>query len=44
MEYRKLWLWFIVITVGSFSVLGYYEVEIYRQAPSRNAQMAAGDR
>ena len=33
MNYRKLWLCFIVIMVGSFSVLGYYGIEIYRQAP-----------
>lgn len=30
---RKLWLWFIAVMVISFGVLGYYGIEIYRQAP-----------
>ncbi len=30
---RKLWLWFIGVMVISFGVLGYYGIEIYRQAP-----------
>jgi len=33
MQYRKLWLTFAVVVVGSFAVLGYFGVEIYRQAP-----------
>lgn len=33
MKYTKLWIGFIVVIIGSFSVLGYYGVEIYRQAP-----------
>jgi nitric oxide reductase subunit B len=30
---RKLWLWFIAVIVISFSVLSYFGIEIYRQAP-----------
>ncbi|MCP4901127.1 MAG: nitric-oxide reductase large subunit [bacterium] len=33
MSYRKLWIAFILVIVGSFSVLGYYGAEIYRSAP-----------
>ena len=33
MEYKKLWLGFLVVMIGSFSVLGYFGAEIYRQAP-----------
>ncbi len=33
MKYTKLWLGFILVIVGSFAVLGYYGVEIYRKAP-----------
>ena len=33
MNYRRLWFGFIFVMVGSFSVLGYYGREIYRQAP-----------
>jgi len=32
-NYRRLWLGFIVVMVGSFSVLGFFGREIYRQAP-----------
>ncbi|MGD9489741.1 MAG: nitric-oxide reductase large subunit [Calditrichaceae bacterium] len=33
MNYKRLWLGFIAVIVFSFAVLGYYGVEIYRQAP-----------
>ncbi|WP_192822847.1 nitric-oxide reductase large subunit [Rufibacter sp. LB8] len=33
MRYKKLWLGFLAVIVGSFAVLGYYGSEIYRQAP-----------
>ena len=33
MRYRRLWVAFGLVTVGSFSVLGYYGFEIYREAP-----------
>jgi len=33
MRYKKLWIGFIAVIVGSFAVLGYYGVEIYRKAP-----------
>ncbi|WP_242920156.1 nitric-oxide reductase large subunit [Pontibacter liquoris] len=33
MKYKKLWIGFIVVIIGSFSVLGYFGSEIYRQAP-----------
>jgi nitric oxide reductase subunit B len=32
-QYIKLWLAFAIVMVISFAVLGYYGVEIYRQAP-----------
>ena len=33
MNYKKLWIGFTVVVVLSFAVLGYYGVEIYREAP-----------
>lgn len=33
MKYKKLWIGFVVVMVGSFAVLGYYGFEIYRAAP-----------
>ncbi|MCP4573971.1 MAG: nitric-oxide reductase large subunit [bacterium] len=33
MGYRKLWLTFAIVVVVSFSVLGFFGREIYRQAP-----------
>ena len=33
MGYRRLWLAFGLVLVGSFGVLGYFGTEIYRQAP-----------
>ena len=33
MEYRRLWIAFALVIVGSFAVLGYYGSEIYRDAP-----------
>jgi nitric oxide reductase subunit B len=33
MQYRRLWIGFIAVMVVSFSVLGYYGMEIYRLAP-----------
>ncbi|WP_114783709.1 nitric-oxide reductase large subunit [Botryobacter ruber] len=33
MKYRNLWFGFIAVIVGSFAVLGYYGIEIYREAP-----------
>ena len=33
MSYRRLWLAFAAVIVGSFAVLGYYGSEIYRLAP-----------
>jgi nitric oxide reductase subunit B len=32
-SYRKLWIWLIIVMSASFSVLGYFGREIYRQAP-----------
>lgn len=32
-SYRKLWVSLIIIITASFSVLGYFGIEIYRQAP-----------
>ncbi|WP_347160017.1 nitric-oxide reductase large subunit [Pontibacter chitinilyticus] len=33
MKYTKLWIGFLAVIIGSFSVLGYFGSEIYRQAP-----------
>ncbi|GIW82912.1 MAG: hypothetical protein KatS3mg105_4719 [Gemmatales bacterium] len=33
MGFRRLWIAFAAVIVGSFAVLGYYGGEIYRQAP-----------
>ncbi len=33
MRYAKLWLGLAVAVVGSFALLGYYGIEIYREAP-----------
>lgn len=33
MNYNRLWIGFILVVVISFAVLGYYGVEIYREAP-----------
>ena len=33
MNMKRLWLAFGVVTTGSFAVLGYYGVELYREAP-----------
>lgn len=43
MNYKKLWLCFAAIIVLSFSILGYFGREIYRQAPPIPDQVAAGD-
>ncbi len=33
MQYRKLWIGFAAVIIVSFGVLGYYGMEIYREAP-----------
>lgn len=33
MSYKRLWIALIVVIVASFTVLGYFGTEIYRQAP-----------
>lgn len=33
MKTKKLWIGFILVMVISFSILGYYGIEIYREAP-----------
>jgi nitric oxide reductase subunit B len=33
MKYRKLWIGFAIVIIGSFAVLGYFGREIYRKAP-----------
>ena len=43
MNYRKLWIGFIVVVVGSFAVLGYYGREIYRKAPPIPTQVITTD-
>jgi nitric oxide reductase subunit B len=43
MSYRRLWLTFGIIVVGSFLVLGWFGGEIYRQAPPVPARVVTGD-
>lgn len=43
MHYRKLWWGFLLVMVGSFSVLGYFGSEIYRQAPPIPNQVRTPD-
>ncbi|MCW9709469.1 nitric-oxide reductase large subunit [Avibacterium sp. 21-586] len=32
-QYKKLWYTLIVVLIGAFSILGYFGVDIYREAP-----------
>ena len=32
-QYKKLWYLLVAVLVGSFSILGYYGFEVYREAP-----------
>ncbi len=43
MEYRRLWIAFALVIVGSFTVLGYYGSEIYRDAPPVPEQVVTTD-
>ena len=40
---RRLWIAFILLTTVSFAILGYYGVEIYRQAPPVPERVATPD-
>ena len=42
-EYRRLWIAFALVIVGSFTVLGYYGSEIYRDAPPVPDQVVTTD-
>ena len=43
MSYRRLWIGFAVIILGSFAVLGYYGVRIYREAPPIPERVVTAD-
>jgi len=43
MRYGRLWLGLAVVVIGSFAVLGYYGVEIYRQAPPIPERVVSSD-
>lgn len=43
MNVKKLWIGFILIMVLSFGVLGYYGVEIYREAPPIPEKILSSD-
>jgi nitric oxide reductase subunit B len=43
MKYTRLWIAFILITAGSFAVLGYFGRQIYRQAPPIPNRVVATD-
>ncbi len=43
MRYGRLWLGLAVVLIGSFAVLGYYGVEIYRQAPPLPERVVTAD-
>lgn len=42
-QYKKLWLAFAAVVIGSFIVLGYYGYEIYRKAPPVPEKVVAAD-
>ena len=41
--YKKLWFTLIGVLIVTFSLLGYYGTEVYRQAPPIPAQVLAQD-
>lgn len=41
--YRRLWFLLIAVLVVTFSLLGYYGVEVYRQAPPMPAKVVVSD-
>lgn len=43
MRYVKLWVSLGLVLVGSFSILGYYGAEIYRQAPPQPERVVTTD-
>jgi len=43
MNVKKLWIGFILVTLVSFGVLGYFGTEIYRQAPPIPERVATPD-
>lgn len=43
MRYGRLWLGLAAVLIGSFAVLGYYGVEIYRQAPPIPERVVTSD-
>jgi len=43
MTYKKLWIGFLLVILGSFTVLGYYGFEIYRQAPPVPSRVVTTD-
>lgn len=43
MRYLKLWIALAVVILGSFAVLGYYGVQLYRQAPPVPQAVATPD-
>ena len=42
-HYRKLWFIMIAVLVVTFSLLGYYGTEVYRQAPPIPGQVVSAD-
>ena len=40
-QYKKLWFTLIGVLIVTFSLLGYYGTEVYRQAPPIPAQVTA---
>ena len=42
-SYKKLWLTLIGVLIVTFSLLGYYGVEVYRQAPPIPSQVVTSD-
>ncbi len=32
-QYKKFWYLLVAVLIGSFSILGYYGFEVYREAP-----------
>ena len=43
MRYGKLWAGLTTVILGSFAILGYFGVEVYRKARPVPAKVVAGD-
>ena len=42
MRYANLWAGLAIVILGSFAILGYYGIELYRTAPPVPTKVVAG--